>query len=241
MFLDLDKDYVQRFEDSYSKENPWKFNNTVNDFCRRSIFLQHYDEARKYYQCNKALAAGCGEGYIVKELADKSDIEVDAFDISSKAISYAKKRNNSKGINYFQYDIFKIDQLPDTYDMILCEEVLFYFTEEEMIDIIKKVRQRIIKGGIFKLTMQTKEWPGSLHAINHKRLSEILQQMGFSVISILPYWIFKKSIIDKFLFRGLGLLYKLTHNQNIITILKKRTLKYPLEECFKISVLAYAN
>ena len=75
-----------RFKELYQTEDPWKFNNTLNDCVRRDFFLTYVSEAFANNTIQTVLDTGCGIGYITSDLAKQYPV-VD--DISENATRYA--------------------------------------------------------------------------------------------------------------------------------------------------------
>src|SRR5260221_10813767 len=115
----------QDFETWYAKENPWDFNNTIIDKVRRKILIHHLDALCHETKITSILDVGCGEGYITKDIVNKFNVQIDAFDISDKAIARAKIKNSHSKINYYQLDLNDFQPTKE-YDLILCEEALYY-------------------------------------------------------------------------------------------------------------------
>jgi SAM-dependent methyltransferase len=64
-----------------------------------------------------ALDAGCGPGFLVELLRERG-VDARGFDISSYAIAHAPD-----AVKPYCWQASVIDELPDTYDLIVCQEV----------------------------------------------------------------------------------------------------------------------
>ncbi len=100
---------------------------------------------------------GCGLGWLSLELARQGH-RVDAFDIASKRIEFAKAyyqevKAKEKGvgeIDYFVDDLNKIEIQKDTYDLVLCWDNLHHAVEIERL--MKQVHCGLKTGGRFLVT-----------------------------------------------------------------------------------------
>jgi 2-polyprenyl-3-methyl-5-hydroxy-6-metoxy-1,4-benzoquinol methylase len=225
------------FESLYSKEDPWNYINTVPDRIRRAILLKHIefifsDGARK-----TVLDAGCGEGYIARDVASKYNADVDAFDISENALATARKRNPLENINYFQVDFH--DYAPARkYDLILCEEALYYLADDKRMDAIKKFRDSTEAGGHLRLTSIIQADAQDGKYFSHAALKEIVAGNGFQPVSTWPS-VIQKSSAEKVFYRLLEFMNKRKPvSAELIEYLAKLTLKRPLNNCRAISLLA---
>ena len=99
-----------------------------------SNFLNHskfYEFASQYLVKGKSvvLDAGCGSGYGAKILKDAGACEVEAFDLSSHAIDFAKK-NFSEFVNFQVCGITDLSIYEGKkFDLITCSEVLEHIKE----------------------------------------------------------------------------------------------------------------
>ncbi len=116
----------------------------------------HADERDKYKKIVEALGVkekfenileiGCGEGHLTQMIAHKGD-RVLAVDISDFAINRAKK--NVAGFEHVEakrIDIITAD-MGETFDLLLCSEVLFYFEPEQLSGVVEKIKGLIRPGG----------------------------------------------------------------------------------------------
>lgn len=92
------------------------------------------------------LEIGCGEGKLTARLAPKAD-RILAVDISDLAIGRARK--SLRGMDHVvieRRDIFS-DAPSDTYELVVCSEVLFYFEPDQLPGVVEKVKERVRPGG----------------------------------------------------------------------------------------------
>lgn len=77
---------------------------------------------------NNVLETRCGEGYVSQFLYEKG-YNIDAFDVSKKAIQKAK--NFFQCINFFTDYIYKIFAEDNKYDLVVASEVLEHLEKPE--------------------------------------------------------------------------------------------------------------
>lgn len=85
------------------------------------------------------LDIGCGTGTLARRIAPLAD-SVTAVDYSSQAIARAKRYTNPPNIHYQCADLvmFPFEQ----YDLILCSEVLYYLSPDDLLRFIETVKQQ---------------------------------------------------------------------------------------------------
>jgi 2-polyprenyl-3-methyl-5-hydroxy-6-metoxy-1,4-benzoquinol methylase len=222
----------------YSKEDPWKYINTIPDKIRRAILLKHIEAVFSDGLKKTVLDVGCGEGYTSNDVASKYNADIDAFDLSENALATARKRNSRENINYFQLDIK--DYVPDKkYDMIMCEETLYYLTDDERITAIRKFHEAINAGGYLKIATITIGKNRSRKYFTLDSIKELLVSNGFQLVSILPSVIRKKGFIEQAFYKMLEYMNSLNLiNSNLLAYLIKLTLSRPQEDCYAVSLLA---
>ena len=225
------------FEKWYSKEDPWHFDNTLDDLVRRSISLYHLRDVFDQTKVQSILDAGCGAGYFTKDLANCFSGQIDAFDISENAIRYANKKNFAENINYYQLDIRDF-QATKLYDLITCEQVLYYLDDEERIPAIKIFYDALNDEAYLKISVVCIGNTPHRAYFTLEEISTILTENGFLIQSVIPSTVKKKYLLEK-------IFYKLFNNSQIwvklpflIRYFVKRTLSYPLNRCFSVSILS---
>ena len=222
----------------YSKEDPWGYNNTVRDKIRRAILLKHLEVVFSDASKKTVLDAGCGEGYITKDVASHYNCEVDAFDISENALAIARRRNSRENINYFQLDLN--DYAPDKqYDLIMCEETLYYLTDEERDLAVKKFHEGIKAGGYLKIASISIGENQYRKYFTLEAIKELLSGNGFQLVSVLPSVIKQKGYLEKGFYKLLEYVNKFKLiPAGLLNYLMELTLKRPLDKCYALSVLA---
>ena len=91
------------------------------------------------------LEIGCGGGdnlRVIKKYLDKKNISVQlsGVDINEYCIEFARSRKENNGISFFtsDYKLMRIEKKPD---IIFCSLFCHHFTDEEVIEILKWMRE----------------------------------------------------------------------------------------------------
>lgn len=226
------------FEQLYNQEDPWKFNNTLNDHVRRDIFLDHVYTVLNQKPQRRVLDAGCGVGYLTKDLANSYNVQIEAFDISEKAIQYAFERNHHNNIHFFQSDIreFNSDTL---FDLIVCEEALYYLDDEQRVQAIQKFHSLLHPSAHLKISVVIIGQNNFGRYFTLEQIKSIITGNGFDILSIVPSIVHKfQSISQKLLYYSLSKIYRFVKLKIFVSIMKAIVLRYPLEQCYQVSLLA---
>jgi SAM-dependent methyltransferase len=236
-FLEIMMNRKETFEQVYSREDPYRFKNSIADRTRRIILLKHLEPVFSDGSRKSILDAGCGEGEITKDIASTFNVDIDAFDISENALTVARRKNHHENINYFQLDL--IDFVPDKkYDLILCEEALYYLSDDERVHTIRKFHDAIKPGGYFRLTSIIVGPTRAEKFFTPDALREIVAGNGFQLVSIWPS-LLNKSLPEKVIYRLLEYINKvMPFSPDLIAYFVKLALNRPLDKCRSISILA---
>ena len=120
-----------------------------NDFTY--IFDKTYLKEFENLKNKNILDIGCGEGRFAFTCSKKG-AKVDAIDVSSKLIDFAKEYNYSKNINYYNLDFGNVDInkfKSKKYDFIVINMVLLnIFSEKKVTNIFEKCYKLLNKNGI---------------------------------------------------------------------------------------------
>ena len=225
------------FEKIYSVEDPWHYKNTISDRTRRSILLKHINFIFADGSRKDVLDAGCGEGYLTRDVAATYNAAIDAFDISENALEIARKRNSHPNINYFQLDLN--DFVPGKkYDLILCEEALYYLGNEERVLTVNRFREALKDGGHLRLTaIIIGETPDG-NFFTPDTVREVVANSGLQLVSIWPS-VIRKNLFEKVFYRLLEYLNKARPvGTGLVEYFANRTRSRPLDKCRAISLLA---
>jgi len=85
-------------------------------------YLQNLDFLVETSNVKKILEVGCGEGYIIKHLREKFNVNIIGMDISNDILEIARSMNPN--LKFFLGDIYKLGFKDDSFDMVLILEVL---------------------------------------------------------------------------------------------------------------------
>ena len=131
----------EKFFDKVSSKSKQEPNQTASKIIEASKTFLEKD--------NCVLDFGCGSGAITNKLA-KIVKSIDAIDISSGILEFAKRQaeeNSINNINYIQTSIFDERLRDETFDVILAFNVLHYI--EGMPNHIKRIHSLLKPNGIF--------------------------------------------------------------------------------------------
>ncbi|WP_127717869.1 bifunctional 2-polyprenyl-6-hydroxyphenol methylase/3-demethylubiquinol 3-O-methyltransferase UbiG [Halobacteriovorax sp. HLS] len=140
--------------------------------------------------------AGCGTGGLSIFLKDKGYENIQGFDLSKDAIAHCKKMN----LDCFEEDLRNIHlhYKSNSADVIISNDVLYFFSEKENIDILNKIYKILKPGGIFIANLPALDCFKGSHDIlvgnQNNRFSKdkvysILDQSSFSKVDF-KYWPF---------------------------------------------------
>lgn len=98
----------------------------------------------------KVLELCSGDGFNARHFYAPACKELVGVDFDEKLLSIARKRNSAPNIKYLSMDIKKEMPVAEGgFHNIICDAALAYFSEQEILDIVKRVKQHLRKGGIF--------------------------------------------------------------------------------------------
>ena len=80
------------------------------------------------YEDKSILDIGCGIGNFCKAFSDKAK-KIIGIDISFRVIEYAKQNNNADNIEYIVYDIAKLKEINEKFDIIFSDMVFNYIED----------------------------------------------------------------------------------------------------------------
>ncbi len=148
----------------YAKEK-WDIELSPEDFYKSKPdpfnIINNYDESKKAFKIielindyNKifwnGIDIGCGEGYFTKAYS-RFCVKFDACDLSITALERAKKEYPN--INFFEYDLTSNNSINKKYDLVICNEVLYYIKPEKLQTAINNIYNILDKNSILILTI----------------------------------------------------------------------------------------
>jgi len=217
--MNEDKD----FEKFYLQEDPWGVNKKqIRNYVFKKIF-------KKYFFKNmKLVEIGCGEGnfsVIINEIS-KNNLGVD---ISLSAINRAKKLNLSN-YKFEQSNLIDIDY--SKFNMIICIEVLYYLSDEEIKKFFEKIKGTkrlifsapIIGSNIHREYYTDNKIKKIFENYNYKLIEE--KKLNFNGAKSVLHRIFNKIFFNNFL------------SENIISysILQILPLKYIYQKAYVLDL-----
>lgn len=133
----------------------------------------------------KILDAGCGPGAMLPILAKYGDVV--GIDMSDEALKYARKIGNVK-----KGDISNLDFPDETFDLVVCMDVLYHSWVEDETKALKEFNRVLKKGGILLIRepaynwLRGKEDVGSLtkRRFSKNRLVMLLKKSSFKILKM---------------------------------------------------------
>jgi len=95
----------------------------------------------------RILDAGCGTGGMLERLRDAGYADLRGFDASPDAVAFTRQRG-------FSLETGTLQDMPtlfpgERFDVVICNDVITYLSDEEIVSFFREVRQRILPGGLF--------------------------------------------------------------------------------------------
>jgi 2-polyprenyl-3-methyl-5-hydroxy-6-metoxy-1,4-benzoquinol methylase len=201
-------------------------------YYRESLLINHINKNLKE---GSILDAGFGNGSLSLRLS-KGNYNIIGIDLSQEFIDYASEKIQSPKIKLKKGDITNLDFKNNTFDGIVCSEVLEHIEEEE--EAIKEFYRTLKEDGkLFisvpanpKLWDKSDEWAGHKRRYTKNQLKKLLEANGFKIIKI-HYWGFP---LTRLYHRKIYL--KTLNNQKLKKTKLKKYSKY-LSNIFKIDNL----
>ncbi len=141
LFVRLYFNWRYRKEDPYDLKNSEYEKEKLEEAVKALRFKEKFDSA---------LEVGCGEGRLTRRIAEKTGSAL-ATDISDLAIGRA--RDTLKGLENVEcrrMDLFT-DRLDDTFDLVICSEVLFYLEPDQFPVAVDRIKGWVGAGGYLLL------------------------------------------------------------------------------------------
>ena len=137
------------------------------------------------------LDAGCGTGGVLESLKTHGFNNLKGFDLSQHAIAVAQSRK----LRVYQDNLANLANTQGPYKVIFCNDVLYFFDQEERLKILKQLHSLLTKDGLLVLNVPTfKLFRGSHDSVvgiknrfERRHIAELLSNLDVKVISV-TYW-----------------------------------------------------
>ncbi|NIJ51216.1 class I SAM-dependent DNA methyltransferase [Dyadobacter arcticus] len=145
------------------------------------------------------LDAACGTGGLLTFLKENGYCNLSGFDYSQYAIEFSNERNLSVSFG----DLRKVEEFKSaqTFDVICCNDALYFLTDQEIIDALLAFKDRLNKNGLLIINIHSFEAFSGTHdlAVGSQRRFELKQFINFSHVAGLKihyntYWPFALSL-----------------------------------------------
>jgi 2-polyprenyl-3-methyl-5-hydroxy-6-metoxy-1,4-benzoquinol methylase len=103
----------------------------------------HFPESQSIH----IVDAGCGTGGLLDALRQAGYARITGFDASVDAVSFARERQVA--VELHDLRAFASFYPGESFDVIICNDVLCYFKNEELVAVLDSFRKRLRPGGIF--------------------------------------------------------------------------------------------
>ncbi len=133
-------------------------------------FTRLREVMREVGETERLLNAGCGDGLYERSLKKKMK-EIVSFDLNKGDVQIAHAINPAKNIAYCVGDIGDMPYKKDTFDCVICTEVLEHLVEERKA--IEELIRVLKKNGKLIITVPSKDFPFFYDPINY-----ILNSLG---------------------------------------------------------------
>ncbi len=173
----------------------------------RAMFRKFFNKIRRTidrFDVNNILDVGCGEGITIKNIRMSNHVHVVGLDISDEFLKTAKKINHD--VDFIKGDIYDLPFGDDSFDLVICTEVLEHLINpEKALKELKRVSRRFCLisvphepifrvGNILKLSYLRNlgNTPGHIQNWSKKSFENLLKK-HFKKISIdlsLLVWMF---------------------------------------------------
>lgn len=123
-------------------------------------------QVKKHFKNNKQikiLDAACGTGGLLSFLRAHGYPFIMGFDYSEHAIEFSLERN----LNVRFGDLKKVDAFrpTETYDVICCNDALYFLTDTEIIDALQSLREKLSPDGLIIINIHAFEVFSGLHDV----------------------------------------------------------------------------
>ncbi len=95
------------------------------------------------------LDIGCGDGFLTKRFYAERASHIDAIDVESDAITYARTKNANSRIAYFKLDAVTDDFPSKSYDAVIWNGAIGHFAKNDVSVVLTKVQASLNARGVF--------------------------------------------------------------------------------------------
>lgn len=139
------------WENQY-KGGKWDYLKQLSQHSRYSLIIGYIQELKKNA---KILDVGCGEGILSQKICSSYYSYYKGIDFSKEAIEMAKEKKSNKD-SFEIVDAFKY-QSSEKFDVIVFNEILYYFKDNKILDLVNKYEKFLTDKGIFIVSMYFNE------------------------------------------------------------------------------------
>ena len=103
----------------------------------------------------KVLDAACGTGGLLSFLREKGFQQLTGFDYSQHAIAFSRERNLD--VEFGDLRAVEAFRPGETYDIICCNDALYFLTDDEIIRALRAFKDRLNPGGLLLINIHAFE------------------------------------------------------------------------------------
>lgn len=137
--------FEQKFENYNEIEgNAWKMHWRASQIHRMEKALEYVKRAISSYRVPVNICEiGCASADFTDKYYKENLMRIVGIDLSDRAIEICKKKYQDTNVKFIQGNILNID-LTKKYDLVICMDVLHYFSDEDKMRSMKNI-QMILK------------------------------------------------------------------------------------------------
>lgn len=134
------------------------------------------------------LDCACGVGYGSYLMAQNTNSNITAIDISEQAIEYAKRYFNNENINYWCDDCLKVVIADDIVDCVVCFETIEHVERDQ--ELLRMFSKCLKPNGLLFLSFPNKDnypidnHPFHVRHYNEHSISKLLSVTNFSILEV---------------------------------------------------------
>jgi 2-polyprenyl-3-methyl-5-hydroxy-6-metoxy-1,4-benzoquinol methylase len=182
----------------------------------RSRFMCHlmYKRVAERIGGGKVIDVGCGQGYLFLELLSRRSNNLDLYGIDIGEFDIQRAKNWIEGGKFCLADGQSIPYKPDTFDELVCTEVLEHLPKEQGDNTVSECYRVLKPGGVAIFSVPNgkgvagKSDPHHIRHFTFKSITGLLEKAGFEII-----YGQKVGLYIPFISRFLELLNGMTRNR----------------------------